>query len=101
MLEIIRALATVHDASWEQLGALREKKAKAHGGFRERMYLIDVDDNFTLWPIYLLRLIDCGRRWYIASIDYALHAPYNLQKLTDPKEDNLRFYKLGVTTKAR
>ncbi|MGZ9586419.1 nucleoside triphosphate pyrophosphohydrolase [Paenibacillus marinisediminis] len=45
MLEIIRALAPVHGATWEQLEALREKKAKARGGFQERVYLIDVDDN--------------------------------------------------------
>lgn len=45
MLEIIRALATVHGATWEQLEALRLKKAEARGGFQERVYLIDVDDN--------------------------------------------------------
>lgn len=45
ILEIIRALATVHGATWEQLEALREKKAEARGGFQERVYLIDVDDN--------------------------------------------------------
>lgn len=45
MLEIIRALAVVHGSTWEQLEALREKKAEARGGFLERVYLIDVDDN--------------------------------------------------------
>ncbi|PAK47921.1 nucleoside triphosphate pyrophosphohydrolase [Paenibacillus sp. 7541] len=45
MLEVIRALAVVHGATWEELGALREKKAEARGGFQERVYLIDVDDN--------------------------------------------------------
>lgn len=45
MLEVIRALATVHGASWEQLEALREKKVEARGGFQDRVYLIDVDDN--------------------------------------------------------
>lgn len=45
MLEIIRALATVHGATWEQLEALRRKKAEARGGFQERVYLIDVNDN--------------------------------------------------------
>ncbi|GGG02091.1 nucleoside triphosphate pyrophosphohydrolase [Paenibacillus abyssi] len=45
MLEIIRALATVHGATWEQLEALREQKAEARGGFQNRVYLIDVDDN--------------------------------------------------------
>lgn len=45
MLEVIRALAVVHEATWEELEALREKKAEARGGFQERVYLIDVDDN--------------------------------------------------------
>lgn len=44
MLEVIRALAAVHDSSWEQLEALRAKKAEARGGFQERVYLMDVDD---------------------------------------------------------
>jgi len=44
MLEVIRALAVVHGATWEQLEAIREKKADARGGFQERVYLIDVDD---------------------------------------------------------
>lgn len=45
MLEVIRALAVIHGATWEELEALREKKAEARGGFQERVYLIDVDDN--------------------------------------------------------
>lgn len=45
MLEVIRALAVVHGASWEQLEAIREKKAEKRGGFQNRVYLIDVDDN--------------------------------------------------------
>lgn len=45
MLEVIRTLAVVHGATWEELEALREKKAEARGGFQERVYLIDVDDN--------------------------------------------------------
>lgn len=44
MLEVIRALAVVHGATWEELEALREKKAEAGGGFQERVYLIDVED---------------------------------------------------------
>ncbi|MGO4107900.1 nucleoside triphosphate pyrophosphohydrolase [Paenibacillus sp. YAF4_2] len=44
MLEVIRALAVVHGASWEQLEALREKKAEARGGFQDRVYLIDVSE---------------------------------------------------------
>lgn len=44
MLEVIRALAVVHGASWEQLEAIREEKAAARGGFRDRVYLIDVEE---------------------------------------------------------
>lgn len=44
ILEVIKALAAVHGATWEQLDALREEKAKARGGFRDRVYLIDVDE---------------------------------------------------------
>lgn len=44
MLEVIRALAEVHGANWEQLEAIRVKKAEARGGFKDRVYLIDVDD---------------------------------------------------------
>ncbi|OGX68133.1 MAG: hypothetical protein A2189_05045 [Paenibacillus sp. RIFOXYA1_FULL_44_5] len=44
MLEVIRALAVVHGASWEQLEAIRLKKAEARGGFEDRVYLIDVNE---------------------------------------------------------
>ncbi|NMO94984.1 nucleoside triphosphate pyrophosphohydrolase [Paenibacillus lemnae] len=45
MLEVIRSLAAVHGSSWEQLEALRDQKAQARGGFKDKVYLIDVDDN--------------------------------------------------------
>lgn len=44
LLELIRALASVHGADWEQIEALRAGKAEARGGFEERVFLIDVDD---------------------------------------------------------
>lgn len=44
MLELIRALARVHGADWQQLEELRAQKAEARGGFEKRVYLIDVDD---------------------------------------------------------
>ncbi|MCM3631151.1 nucleoside triphosphate pyrophosphohydrolase [Paenibacillus glycanilyticus] len=44
LLEVIRALAATHGASWEQLEAIRAKKAEARGGFQDKVYLIDVDD---------------------------------------------------------
>lgn len=42
LLEVIRALAAAHGASWEQLEEIREKKAEARGGFQDKVYLIDV-----------------------------------------------------------
>lgn len=45
MLEVIRALAAVHGSTWEQLESLRKEKAEARGGFLDKVYLIDVDDN--------------------------------------------------------
>jgi predicted house-cleaning noncanonical NTP pyrophosphatase (MazG superfamily) len=44
LLELFRALARVHGADWEQLDALRARKAEARGGFEKRVFLIDVDD---------------------------------------------------------
>lgn len=44
MLEVMRALATVHGADPERLEAIRVQKAEARGGFEKRVYLIDVDD---------------------------------------------------------
>lgn len=44
VLEVIRALSVVHGASPEELEAVRAKKAEKRGGFQERVYLIDVDD---------------------------------------------------------
>ncbi|GGE00070.1 nucleoside triphosphate pyrophosphohydrolase [Paenibacillus nasutitermitis] len=45
MLEVIRALAGAQGASWEQLEAIRVKKAEARGGFEDRVYLIDVNED--------------------------------------------------------
>lgn len=45
MLEVIRSLTLVHGASPEELEELRVQKANERGGFQERVYLIDVDDN--------------------------------------------------------
>ncbi|WP_127532982.1 nucleoside triphosphate pyrophosphohydrolase [Paenibacillus kobensis] len=44
ILEVVRALAAAHGASWEELEALREQKAEKRGGFEERVFLIDVDE---------------------------------------------------------
>ncbi len=44
LLEVIQALAAVHGATWEELNALRERKAQARGGFKDQVFLLDVDD---------------------------------------------------------
>lgn len=44
MLEVIRALATVHGANPQRLEEIRKQKAEARGGFENRVYLIDVYD---------------------------------------------------------
>ena len=41
-LEVIRALAVIHGASWDELEQIRAKKAEARGGFQDRIYLADV-----------------------------------------------------------
>ncbi|MFP5111632.1 nucleoside triphosphate pyrophosphohydrolase [Bacillaceae bacterium C204] len=44
ILEIIHALAECHGASIETVEAVRQKKAEKRGGFKEKIYLIEVED---------------------------------------------------------
>ncbi|OQP17018.1 nucleoside triphosphate pyrophosphohydrolase [Geobacillus zalihae] len=44
VLEIIHALAECHGASIEQVEQIRAKKAEKRGGFREKIFLIEVHD---------------------------------------------------------
>ncbi|ADU94478.1 nucleoside triphosphate pyrophosphohydrolase [Geobacillus sp. Y412MC52] len=44
VLEIIHALAQCHGASIEQVEQIRAKKAEKRGGFREKIFLIEVHD---------------------------------------------------------
>lgn len=44
MMEILHALADAHGSSPEELEQIRKEKAAVRGGFKERIYLIDVDD---------------------------------------------------------
>lgn len=44
ILEVIRALTAVNGYSVEEAEVLRSQKAEERGAFRERVYLIDVDD---------------------------------------------------------
>jgi predicted house-cleaning noncanonical NTP pyrophosphatase (MazG superfamily) len=43
-LEIIHALAECHGASFEKVEEVRQKKLEKRGGFKERIFLIEVED---------------------------------------------------------
>ena len=45
LLELIHAAAAVYDTSFEELEKVREDKMKKRGGFDERIFLIDVEDD--------------------------------------------------------
>jgi predicted house-cleaning noncanonical NTP pyrophosphatase (MazG superfamily) len=44
LLEIIHALAECHGASFNEVEEVRQKKAEKRGGFKEKIFLIDVED---------------------------------------------------------
>ncbi|MBI0581254.1 nucleoside triphosphate pyrophosphohydrolase [Neobacillus cucumis] len=44
LLEIIHALAEYHGASIEIIEEVRQKKAEKRGGFKEKIFLIEVED---------------------------------------------------------
>ncbi|GAC90445.1 hypothetical protein KN10_0881 [Anoxybacillus flavithermus NBRC 109594] len=44
LLEIIHALAKCHGATIEQVEAVRASKAEKRGGFKEKIFLIEVHD---------------------------------------------------------
>jgi predicted house-cleaning noncanonical NTP pyrophosphatase (MazG superfamily) len=44
LLEIIHALAECHGASIEKVEEVRKKKAEKRGGFKEKIFLIEVED---------------------------------------------------------
>lgn len=44
LLEIIHALAEYHDSSIEEVEEVRKKKAEKRGGFKEKIFLIEVED---------------------------------------------------------
>ncbi|RAV17807.1 nucleoside triphosphate pyrophosphohydrolase [Paenibacillus contaminans] len=44
ILELLQALTAVHGSNVEQLEAIRANKAEKRGGFKERIFLIDVED---------------------------------------------------------
>lgn len=44
LLEVVRALAETHGASIEKVEELRKQKAEKRGGFKEKIYLIEVEE---------------------------------------------------------
>lgn len=44
MLELIHAVATAHGSDFNQLEAIRQKKAEKRGGFEKRIFLMGVED---------------------------------------------------------
>jgi len=44
LLEIVHALAECHGANIEKVEAIRAEKAEKRGGFREKIFLIEVHD---------------------------------------------------------
>lgn len=44
LLEIIHSLAEAHGATVQQLEEVRQRKAEKRGGFKERIFLVDVED---------------------------------------------------------
>jgi predicted house-cleaning noncanonical NTP pyrophosphatase (MazG superfamily) len=45
LLEIIHSLAECHGASIEKVEEIRKKKAEKRGGFKEKIFLIEVEDD--------------------------------------------------------
>lgn len=44
LLEIIHALTECHGASFKEVEEVRQKKAEKRGGFKEKIFLIEVED---------------------------------------------------------
>lgn len=44
LLEIIHALAEFHGTSFEEVDKVRQNKAQKRGGFKEKIFLIEVED---------------------------------------------------------
>ncbi|MEH7746770.1 nucleoside triphosphate pyrophosphohydrolase [Neobacillus drentensis] len=44
LLEIIHSLAECHSSSFETVEEVRQKKAEKRGGFKEKIFLIEVED---------------------------------------------------------
>lgn len=44
ILEIIHALARVHNSTYHEVEVIRKEKANKRGGFQDKVFLIDVED---------------------------------------------------------
>ncbi|MCM3122883.1 MULTISPECIES: nucleoside triphosphate pyrophosphohydrolase [unclassified Mesobacillus] len=44
LLEVMHSLAEVHGYKFDQIEEIRQRKAEVRGGFKERIYLIDVEE---------------------------------------------------------
>ncbi|MDD9271497.1 phosphoribosyl-ATP pyrophosphohydrolase [Paenibacillus sp. GCM10023248] len=44
ILELLHALTSIHGSTVEQLESIRANKAEKRGGFKEKIFLIDVQD---------------------------------------------------------
>ncbi|EIJ78318.1 hypothetical protein PB1_12179 [Bacillus methanolicus PB1] len=44
LLEIIHAIAEYHGSSFEKVEEVRKRKAEKRGGFKEKIFLIEVED---------------------------------------------------------
>ncbi|ERN53989.1 nucleoside triphosphate pyrophosphohydrolase [Alkalihalophilus marmarensis] len=44
LLEVVYALGVIHDISPEEMESVRKRKQNERGGFNERIFLIDVED---------------------------------------------------------
>ncbi|WP_053366530.1 nucleoside triphosphate pyrophosphohydrolase [Bacillus sp. FJAT-27245] len=44
LLEIIHAFADVHNSTFDTIESVRKEKAEKRGGFKERIFLIEVED---------------------------------------------------------
>ncbi|MBS8263858.1 phosphoribosyl-ATP pyrophosphohydrolase [Mesobacillus boroniphilus] len=44
LFEVMHSLAEIHGYTFDQIEEIRQRKAEVRGGFRERIYLIDVEE---------------------------------------------------------
>jgi predicted house-cleaning noncanonical NTP pyrophosphatase (MazG superfamily) len=44
LLEVMYSLAEVHGYTFDQIEEIRQRKAEGRGGFRERIFLVDVEE---------------------------------------------------------